>query len=110
MIRLPPLLLDKTGEGKPGETLLASVGFLTIFNLSWFPVRKFLTIFNFSQNVSVTGLFDAFPNKLTIVDDEAGTSDIEGGDQITGNRLQCATGGGGTVLHLHISICHNFLW
>ena len=48
MIRLPPLPLDKTGEGKPGETLLVSVGFLTFFNFSWFPGRKFLTIFNFS--------------------------------------------------------------
>ena len=39
MTRLPPLLLDKTGEGKPGETLLASVGFLTVFNFSWFPAN-----------------------------------------------------------------------
>ena len=31
MIRLPPLPLDKTGEGKPGETLLVSVGFLKFF-------------------------------------------------------------------------------
>ena len=62
MTRLPPLLLDKTGEGKPGETLLASVGFLTVFNFSWFPDNflfqlvswqffisvGFLAIFNFS--------------------------------------------------------------
>ena len=88
MIRLPPLPLDKTGEGKPGETLLVSVGFLTFFNFSWFPGRKFLTIFKFSQKVSVTGFFDALPNKLTIVDDEAGTSDIEGGDHVTGHGLQ----------------------
>ena len=81
MIRLPPLPLDKTGEGKPGETLLVSVGFLTFFNFSWFPGRKFLTIFKFR-------LFDAFPNKLTIVDDEAGTSDIEVGDHVTGHRFQ----------------------
>ena len=81
MIRLPPLPLDKTGEGKPGETLLVSVGFLTFFNFSWFPGRKVLTIFKFR-------LFDALPNKLTIVDDEAGTRNIEVGDHVTGNRLQ----------------------